>query len=80
MPEIAEDQHKQVTSLLRDLLSTYKDSEDLINLGAYVKGSNPKVDKAIDYHDPIINFLRQGIKEYSTFDNSLKKLKSMISV
>lgn len=77
MPEIAEEQHKQIASFMRDLLSTYKDSEDLINLGAYVKGSNPKVDKAIDYHDNIINYLRQGIKEHCSFEESLKRLKGM---
>jgi flagellum-specific ATP synthase len=80
MPEIAEEQHQQVTSLLRDLLSTYKDSEDLINIGAYVKGSNPKVDKAVQYYDPIINFLRQGIKEHCSIEDSLKKLKAMIKI
>ncbi|WP_163193228.1 flagellar protein export ATPase FliI [Clostridium thermarum] len=80
MPEIADDQHQQITSILRDLLSTYRDSEDLINIGAYVKGANPKVDKAVQYNEPINKFLRQGIREHSSFEESLNRLKAMIKM
>jgi flagellum-specific ATP synthase len=45
---------------LRELLATYKKAEDLINIGAYVKGSNPQVDRAIEKIDAINSFLRQG--------------------
>lgn len=79
MPEIAEDKHKQAASFARDLLATYKDSEDLINIGAYVKGSNKKVDLAINYYDNIINYLRQGIKDHSDFSESIERLKNMFS-
>lgn len=80
MPEIADDEHKNAASQLRDLLSTYKNSEDLINIGAYVKGSNPKVDKAITYYDHIINYLRQGIKEHTSFEDAKNRLITMGSV
>jgi flagellum-specific ATP synthase len=77
MPEIADDGHKEVASAARDLLATYKESEDLINIGAYVPGSNNKIDMAIHYYDKIIDFLRQGIKERTDFQESLNKLKSI---
>lgn len=77
MPEIATDKHKEIASFARDLLATYKDSEDLINLGAYVKGSNKKVDMSINYHDGIINFLRQGIKEHTEFNETLNRLNKL---
>lgn len=77
MPEIAEDEHKEVASIARDLLATYKDSEDLINLGAYVRGSNKKVDLAINYNDHIIKFLRQNVKEHTDYATTVGSLKKM---
>lgn len=80
MAEIADDEHKSAASYARDLLATYKDSEDLINIGAYVKGSNPKVDKAVQYHESIISFLRQKMTECENFDSSTERLKSILSI
>ncbi|WP_238883222.1 flagellar protein export ATPase FliI [Clostridium sp. YIM B02551] len=77
MPSIAEDIHKNAASQARDLLATYKESEDLINIGAYVKGSNKKIDLAIQYNPYIENFLKQGIKEESSFDESIRTLTSL---
>ncbi|MBU5591078.1 flagellar protein export ATPase FliI [Clostridium sp. MSJ-4] len=77
MPEIASDDHKNVASFARDLLATYKDSEDLINIGAYAKGSNKKVDMAIKYNDVLSGYLKQGMKEQTDFNNSIERLLAM---
>ena len=77
MSEIADEEHKKAASFARDLLATYKNSEDLINIGAYVKGSNKKVDLSIQYYDEITNYLKQGINEHSDFNESINKLKNM---
>ncbi|WP_315077744.1 flagellar protein export ATPase FliI [uncultured Clostridium sp.] len=77
MNSIAPPQHIQAASIARDLLATYKESEDLINIGAYVKGSNKKIDLAISYHDKIEEFLRQTVNEKSNFDESISYLVSM---
>jgi flagellum-specific ATP synthase len=77
MPNIASDIHKECASTGRDLLATYKEAEDLINLGAYVKGSNKKIDIAIQYNDRLNSYLKQGIEEKSDFDTSLENLISM---
>lgn len=77
MPEIAEDNHKQAASIARDLMATYKDSEDLINIGAYVKGSNNKIDMAIQYNDNITKYLRQGMTEHTDFEQSIEDLKNI---
>ncbi|WP_411170343.1 flagellar protein export ATPase FliI [Clostridium sp. MB05] len=77
MPNIAADIHKECASTGRDLLATYKEAEDLINLGAYVKGSNKKIDIAIQYNDRLNSYLKQGIEEKSDFDTSLENLISM---
>ena len=77
MSQIASKEHKESSSIARDLLATYKDSEDLINIGAYVKGSNKKIDMAIAYNDSLNNFLCQGIDEKSSFEATEVALKSM---
>ncbi|MGY0375152.1 flagellar protein export ATPase FliI [Clostridium sp. JNZ J1-5] len=74
MSEIAESNHKQAASFARDLLATYNNSEDLINIGAYVKGSNKKVDLAIAYVDEINKYLKQNIDEHADFRESIKQL------
>ncbi len=60
-------------------MATYKDSEDLINIGAYVKGSSKKIDKAIKYNDSIEAYLKQGINESTDFKISLNMLKNMFN-
>jgi FliI/YscN family ATPase len=59
---------------MRELLATYERSEDLINIGAYQKGSNPRVDEAIAHHDQIISFLRQGRQEAVVFPAVVERL------
>lgn len=77
MPEIAKEEHKNTASFARDMLATYKDSEDLISIGAYVKGSNRKIDTAIKYNEALNTYLMQDIEEHSDFDFSIENLISM---
>lgn len=77
MSSIASGKHKEAASLARDLLATYRDSEDLINIGAYVKGSNKKIDLAISYYDRIDEFLKQKVDEKANFDESINNLITM---
>ena len=79
MPEIAEESHRTMAGAIRDLLAVYNDSEDLINIGAYVKGSNKRIDAAILYHDNILRFLKQDINEHNEFSDSIKMLKEITS-
>lgn len=66
MSEIADSDHKKAAAFARDLLATYKDSEDLINIGAYAKGSSQRVDMAIKYNEVLNKFLTQGMMEHSS--------------
>ncbi len=77
MSQIAPKEHKEAASMARDLLATYKDSEDLINIGAYVKGSNKKIDMAVNYNEVLNSFLCQGIDEKSGFEETEDALLSM---
>ena len=77
MSEIVSSEHKALASEIRDLLATYKNSEDLINIGAYTRGTNKKVDRAIDFNDSINSFLKQGIYEKTTFEEAIKYMKDI---
>lgn len=77
MKEICEDDHQQVASLARDILATYKEAEDLINIGAYEQGSNKKIDMAIEYIDQVNSFLKQGVNEKTKFEDSLDQLRNI---
>lgn len=77
MSAIAGKDHKEAASKARDLLATYKESEDLINIGAYVKGSNKKIDEAVNYYQTIDDYLKQGISEKSDFETSINTLTTM---
>jgi len=74
MPKVSTKEHKIVASHLRDLLAAYKESEDLITVGAYARGSNPKVDKAIVIYDDLINLLRQQVEESYTIDELFDRM------
>jgi flagellum-specific ATP synthase len=65
MPHLVPPEVRQAAEEIRDLMTTYKKAEDLINIGAYKRGSNPRLDRAIDRIDSINEFLRQRAEEPS---------------
>jgi len=73
---IASKEHKEAAGKLRETLARYTEAEDLINIGAYVKGSNPKIDKAIEKIDAVNTLLRQGTMENEPFEKTVQKLSS----
>ncbi|MGL4739295.1 MAG: flagellar protein export ATPase FliI [Sarcina sp.] len=75
MPTIADAKYREIASDLRDMLATYKDSEDLINIGAYSRGTNRKLDKAVSLNEHIITFLRQKIDEKTDFETTMSALE-----
>jgi len=77
MGEISGDGHKAAAGRLREVLATYQKAEDLINIGAYVSGSNPRIDSAIEMIDPVNRYLKQGIDEKEGFDTSIQMLGAM---
>jgi flagellum-specific ATP synthase len=63
---------------LREVLQVYKEAEDLINIGAYVPGSNPSIDQAIKLIGPVRSFLKQRLNESFTFNESQQLLKEIV--
>lgn len=74
MSGIASSEHKQAAAKLREVLATYDKQRDLILLGAYSYGTDPKTDYAIDKIDEVETFLRQATEEHDTFEATVQKL------
>jgi flagellum-specific ATP synthase len=77
MDDIIDSNQRRCAQKLKETLATYRKAEDLINIGAYVAGSNPKIDYAIKMIDPINRYLRQGIDETTNFTESISQLAQM---
>ena len=78
MEDIAGLQHKHSAARLKEMLSTYRKAEDLINIGAYVKGSNSAIDRAISKIEPINAYVRQQIQDSVTYEESLQQLEQIM--
>ncbi len=79
MPAITTDQHRQAGHRLVDMMATYREAEDLINIGAYVRGSNPRIDEALKNWEKIRGFLRQLSHDHAEFQQSIDRLIAMMS-
>ncbi|MHB1650882.1 MAG: flagellar protein export ATPase FliI [Desulfitobacteriaceae bacterium] len=79
MTDVASQEHKQLAGRLREYLAVYQDAKDLIDIGAYVPGSNPRIDVSIEHIEKIRRFLRQEIRERSGFAEVLGQLREIFS-
>ncbi|GHV44688.1 EscN/YscN/HrcN family type III secretion system ATPase [Synergistales bacterium] len=77
MPAIVSPEHLAAAGRVRDLMATYAESEDLINIGAYKTGANPRVDWALTHLDAVRNFLSQKIAETSSFDETVEQIAKL---
>jgi flagellum-specific ATP synthase len=78
MRDIVSNQHRQVASKISQLMAVYQENEDLISIGAYKSGSNPRLDEAIKKIDSINQFLIQEVSQVSTFNESLELMEKII--
>jgi len=77
MPDLVQNSYTESAGKIRDLLSTYNKAEDMINIGAYTKGSNPKIDLAVRKIDSINGFLKQRYDEQVSVENAMSRLEEM---
>ncbi|MBT2598709.1 MULTISPECIES: flagellar protein export ATPase FliI [unclassified Oceanobacillus] len=78
MNVIADEEHKDLSQTLRKLLSTYEENQELITIGAYKKGTNHEIDKAISFQPYIQEFLKQGIHEKRSFVETIQMMKNLL--
>jgi flagellum-specific ATP synthase len=75
MRDIVSADHQKMAGKVREILATYREAEDLINIGAYVAGSNAKIDYAIARIEVITDFLCQGMNEAFTLEDTLAEME-----
>ncbi|HKI96942.1 MAG TPA: FliI/YscN family ATPase [bacterium] len=79
MTDVISDQHKRDAQAFVATLATYQEAEDLINIGAYVRGSNPRIDYALDKIEAITAYLKQPIEQRAPLEESEAILQQMFS-
>jgi len=77
MSHLVDEKTQDAAYEIRDLLATHKKSEDLINIGAYKRGTNKRIDAAIDRHEPIVKFLKQSAHEPSSMADTQRALQQL---
>ena len=77
MSQIVDKDHKKVAGKLKNVLATYNDSEDLINIGAYKRGNNKNIDYAMDKIDAVNEFLLQDTDQKFDYEESLKLMEEL---
>lgn len=77
MSQIVGKEHKAVAGKLKNVLATYNEAEDLINIGAYKSGSNKEIDYAIEKHDAVNKFLLQGVDDKYEFPQEIELLNDI---
>jgi flagellum-specific ATP synthase len=78
MNSVVTKEHKKAAGELRELMAVYSAHEDLINIGAYVKGSNRRLDQAIEVMDRIKEFLRQDIGEKADIGQGIARMSGIL--
>lgn len=79
MSQIATKEHKSVAGRIKNLMATYADAEDLINIGAYKAGSNPDIDEAVEKNKSINEFLLQSTEDKISFEETVESMKAIVS-
>ncbi|WP_018660061.1 flagellar protein export ATPase FliI [Heyndrickxia acidiproducens] len=74
MGQLADEAHKKAAGKIRDQLSTYLNSEDLINIGAYKPGASKEIDEAIERYPKIISFIKQSTEQKWSIEESIQAL------
>jgi flagellum-specific ATP synthase len=74
MTDLAAPEHLNAAAIFKELMSTYQHNEDMINIGAYQKGTSPEIDRAIAYHPRLVDFIKQSFEEAVTLESSIQAL------
>lgn len=77
MPNIASIEHQKAAEKMRNVLATYEEAEDLINIGAYRKGNNPEIDYALELIDDVRSYLKQDIGDCTSYQETISRLREI---
>lgn len=79
MRHVSSPEHVKMAQKMREILATYREAEDLINIGAYKSGSNPRIDKAVKLIDGVNQFLRQAVEDPTNFNQGLRQMQGLLA-
>ncbi|MBD3258132.1 FliI/YscN family ATPase [candidate division GN15 bacterium] len=79
MKDVSTPEEIELAGKVREIVATYREAEDLINIGAYVKGSNPRIDRAISKIERINELFRQGIDEQCGHEETVARMKDLLT-
>lgn len=78
MPDIVSKEHMRIANKMKEIMSVYMQAKDLIQIGAYVSGTDPRVDSAKELIYDIYTFLSQDIEEKYNFDDTIDKMRELV--
>lgn len=78
MKACAPPEQVKLAQKMREILAVYKDAEDLVNIGAYKAGSNPKIDRALKYIDLVNDFLKQSVDDPTSYVQTLRTMQQIL--
>ena len=78
MSDIVEPQVLKMASEVREILASYQEVEDLITIGAYKSGQNPRVDRAVQKHELVLNFLKQSAEKPCSIEDCWRSMKEIV--
>ncbi|MRH42259.1 flagellar protein export ATPase FliI [Aquibacillus halophilus] len=79
MPNITSKDDQGLAQRVRSLLATYEENQELIQIGAYKRGTSPQIDESIRFHPKIIDFLKQSTEEISSREESLRMMSDLVN-
>lgn len=79
MRNVSSAEHVKMAQKMREILATYREAEDLINIGAYKQGSNPRIDKAVKLIEGVNQFLKQAVEDHSSFNQCLRQMQGLLA-
>ncbi len=79
MTDVASKEHLELASKFKEVLATYRQSEDLINIGAYKSGSNPGIDYAVAHSEEMQSFMKQAVQDPVMLEDAVQDLKIIFS-
>ncbi len=80
MSDVTTKEHRQTANMIKKAMAVYADAEDLINVGAYVKGSNADIDQAVSKHNAINDFLTQPVDSNFSFEETMKIMEDINNI
>jgi flagellum-specific ATP synthase len=79
MPQVAKPEHQAQRESLVRVLASYRRAEDLVNINAYVRGSNPDIDYALEKIEAVNHYLRQNTEEGVSLERAVEELEAIFA-